>query len=1090
MVKSISEIATKLIDVSPCALDSADANAGDQVLDGVYDSSNESWKNKAADMERKSLKLARAYKTYLNSTMSDKDYEKYNTLSKKLGASQNTRLIIEKEVSINQKFRPIDIYVTDGWDEILQIKESSIQGDNMQVSGIEKLKLVKELSGIRGSMAGVASGIAKLKLVKRLGEIRVILGWVAAAISARFSPGDIIYMEDITDKNKRIPVNFRGYVDDVKSMVVWNGSQMQIETDRLFKDDISVPVPAPELPQGLTANEDGLNAELNGHSDMKQEKSLIDAYAKSWQTEADKINTAVASIDWSAITDYASGSEEEIKLRNAASGANDITIARDALRNANIDDYDSKLNFIEESPQFKAHGAAIAAYRTAGDKIRELSKEGTIKSGKEKLANLSPDATLEEKAAAVFEAKGIQGTTGDRIISAINDSDVDSLRSIVGNTDNKASRTVFEMATGIKLEKTMKGTLVQIDEWAGITTEQRATIDADKQSIRDADNLLSDLRYSWNPLEHIQVGTNADAGQTMQDWLVSTYGDGYTHIEKRKKGAATAYWMVNKEHKATGFNKSKVFNAFLKAALAFGEGDILLSMKKSLKSLDIDVNELLTPVERINKAYQFNADDDFKEYLAESIDKTEYSPFLTAKAMDEAAKRNNASIEWGFFGGMSKEDEAHLFGKTLDSVADEIDHDVELIGEDELGATYLPDSYDDAIFDSVILDGIDQDGYVGKISKDGVISGRIDIGGDGKALVFVGESGDVRVKAKSGIDFMYSDDDVGEMIDMLFENILQSEQINEPKMENKPVSVPGDSDETATHSSEEPDEVDNQTEEQVNEAETVEDLVPKVTGSPETEKQRAKLAQLQMLQEQMKSANKVLKNSKLTDEQKQLALSELGYSEAEIYKLMRPDFAGRTGFSYQLTNNNANMASTKKRIAQLEAQDLAAMKAASGESETSYDFDGGSVGLDYGDDRIKILFDTKPGSDMTSKLKQNGFNWSPTNDTWQRKLTDNAIATVNYIFGTEIKTAASMMTEEENKPRPDPIAENHSESLISAFEMELNALKLETDIQAYDSRLDDIFGRIEAAGLTEDMDVALNDTADVLTELLAKAEMA
>ena len=45
-------------------------------------------------------------------------------------------------------------------------------------------------------------------------------------------------------------------------------------------------------------------------------------------------------------------------------------------------------------------------------------------------------------------------------------------------------------------------------------------------------------------------------------------------------------------------------------------------------------------------------------------------------------------------------------------------------------------------FDSVSLDGIDSDGYVGKVKKGGEVVGRIDIGGDGKAMVFVGASGD------------------------------------------------------------------------------------------------------------------------------------------------------------------------------------------------------------------------------------------------------------------------------------------------------------------------------------------------------------
>jgi hypothetical protein len=65
---------------------------------------------------------------------------------------------------------------------------------------------------------------------------------------------------------------------------------------------------------------------------------------------------------------------------------------------------------------------------------------------------------------------------------------------------------------------------------------------------------------------------------------------------------------------------------------------------------------------------------------------------------------------------------------------------------------------------------------------------------------------------------------------------------------------------------------------------------------------------------------------------------------------------------------------------------------------------------------------------------------------------------------------------------------NSETELKSAFEAELNALKLETDIEAFDKKLDEISGRIEQAGLMEEMDGQLNAVADRLTELLAEAE--
>ena len=69
---------------------------------------------------------------------------------------------------------------------------------------------------------------------------------------------------------------------------------------------------------------------------------------------------------------------------------------------------------------------------------------------------------------------------------------------------------------------------------------------------------------------------------------------------------------------------------------------------------------------------------------------------------------------------------------------------------------------------------------------------------------------------------------------------------------------------------------------------------------------------------------------------------------------------------------------------------------------------------------------------------------------------------------------------EVTKPIENPIR--------AAFEAELRELNLETDIISFDSRLDEIAGRIELAGMMDEMDVELNETADVLTALMAEAE--
>lgn len=43
------------------------------------------------------------------------------------------------------------------------------------------------------------------------------------------------------------------------------------------------------------------------------------------------------------------------------------------------------------------------------------------------------------------------------------------------------------------------------------------------------------------------------------------------------------------------------------------------------------------------------------------------------------------------------------------------------------------------------------------------------------------------------------------------------------------------------------------------------------------------------------------------------------------------------------------------------------------------------------ENRLQLIFDGKPSLDMISKLKKNGYKWSPRNKAWQRQLTPNAV---------------------------------------------------------------------------------------------------
>lgn len=667
-------------------------------------------------------------------------------------------------------------------------------------------------------------------------------------------------------------------------------------------------------------------------SSASNEQALIDAYIKAWGDEAAIVNAAVAAVNWEGITDNASATAEIQKLQSAANGERPIIKARDALEAAGMKTWDSRLSGVTETEEFQAQSKAMDAYREAMDKIQAIAKEKLIEAGKAELAALPEDAPLEDAARAIYRKHGIDmGQRSDwasRVVTAVKEKDAEALRSIlagVGSDSNKASMEIFERAAGFKLAKTQKERAKQIDEWAGITTEKRAEIEAAKDAAWQARKLEEGVKDAWGWLKNMNVRDGADIVDGQQ-YLLRQFNDGYDEAGTSKKGAATIYGM--KKGSGLRFVNNRSFNAFLKSAMAFG------GLRKALESvgaIEPIGNADGDKAASVDAAYQFaSATDEFKAWLADYLDKPEYSPFVTAKEMDQAAQRNGASVDWGMFSGAALDGVGAAVAeleRALDVVAtnepinraegniDQADLEAEVSGsikeaigilseanygpsEEEIGGLFeaesatldsadgaylgvekqaisatkallqyfrdfiasdakfakVPESaygwtaagdvmdkdeakrrlrslIDIAInrkagipdltpeqdkrladyahdartisdyltkrirhtgarnllrtaemkakyphidnqprdgFDSVSMDGVDADGYVGKVKKGGETVGRIDIGDDGKAMVFVGASGDQRVVLPSGVEATYSDEDAAEMIDSLF----------------------------------------------------------------------------------------------------------------------------------------------------------------------------------------------------------------------------------------------------------------------------------------------------------------------------------
>ena len=64
-----------------------------------------------------------------------------------------------------------------------------------------------------------------------------------------------------------------------------------------------------------------------------------------------------------------------------------------------------------------------------------------------------------------------------------------------------------------------------------------------------------------------------------------------------------------------------------------------------------------------------------------------------------------------------------------------------------------------------------------------------------------------------------------------------------------------------------------------------------------------------------------------------------------------------------------------------------------------------------------LFFDEKPTEQQRAQLKANGFKWAPSQDAWQRQLTDNAIYSAGRL---DFIKPSDGRTVREHQPKPAP----------------------------------------------------------------------
>jgi hypothetical protein len=83
--------------------------------------------------------------------------------------------------------------------------------------------------------------------------------------------------------------------------------------------------------------------------------------------------------------------------------------------------------------------------------------------------------------------------------------------------------------------------------------------------------------------------------------------------------------------------------------------------------------------------------------------------------------------------------------------------------------------------------------------------------------------------------------------------------------------------------------------------------------------------------------------------------------------------------TYDITNNNAKIKRLESKVSEVSR------------GFEGWEFDGGRAEANTEMNRLQLFFDERPNDTRRANLKANGFKWAPSQNAWQRQLTDNAI---------------------------------------------------------------------------------------------------
>jgi hypothetical protein len=168
------------------------------------------------------------------------------------------------------------------------------------------------------------------------------------------------------------------------------------------------------------------------------------------------------------------------------------------------------------------------------------------------------------------------------------------------------------------------------------------------------------------------------------------------------------------------------------------------------------------------------------------------------------------------------------------------------------------------------------------------------------------------------------------------------------------------------------------------------------------EKLAAELESCENLQETMKGVNAYWQRAGT-------CMGAPGITEAQAAKLDQKITTARASYervpfsSYDLTNNNSKIKRLRSKLAEVSR------------GFEGWEFAGGRAEANTELNRLQLFFDERPNESQRAQLKAGGFKWAPSQDAWQRQLTDNAIYSAGRL---DFIKPSDGRTVREHQPKP------------------------------------------------------------------------